>query len=263
MSGFVWFFLFTFGAFDFDYFSLPDRLYYTGTYSFFCLIILLVDLFLLRDYLIKKTTMASALIWGFWIMFCIGLLNYMLTTLWFKWEEFSLYNLVKNQIYTLSIGVIITPFFILANHIVILRKEINQVVNHSLKSNHLVTNQISGEIITIYSKYKDGMFETDIDNLLYMQSSDNYIDICYKNKNSVQHKLVRNTLVAVQKSINHPALIRCHRSFIINKNYVRSITRNAGRYKIIIETSNIEIPVSRKYKNALFFSLGKEVVIRP
>ncbi len=107
------------------------------------------------------------------------------------------------------------------------------------------------------------MFETDINNLLYIQSSDNYIDICYKNKSSVQHKLVRNTLVAVEQSINHTALIRCHRSFIINKNHVRSIIRNTGCYKIIIENSNIEIPISRKYKNALFSTLGKEVVVRP
>ena len=111
--------------------------------------------------------------------------------------------------------------------------------------------------------YKDGMFETDINNLLYLQSSDNYIDICYKNRSSVEHKLVRNTLAAVEKSLNHPALIRCHRSFIINKYYVRSIKRSAGRYKIVIETSNVEIPVSRKYKNALFVSLGKKGVIRP
>ncbi len=155
MSGFVWFFLFTFGAFDFDYFSLPARLWYTATYSLSCLIILLADLFLLRDYLVKKTTMASAIVWGLWIMCCIALSNYMLTTLWFKWEEFSLYNLVKNQIYTLSIGLIITPFFILVNHIIILRKGINEVVKNSLKSNHLGTNQTSKELITINSQYKD------------------------------------------------------------------------------------------------------------
>ena len=263
MSGFVWFFLFTFGVFDFDYFSLPARLYYTGTYSLSCLIILLIDLFLLQDYLIKKTTIASAFVWGLWIMCFIALSNYMLTTLYFKWEEFSLYNLMKNQIYVLSIGLIITPVFILVNHNYILRKRILEVVNNRLKSNHLGTNQTSKELITICSKYNDGMFETDINNLLYIQSSDNYIDIWYKNNSSVQHKLVRNTLVAVEQNIAHPALIRCHRSFIINKNHVKSIIRNSGRYKIIIENSNIEIPLSRKYKNALLLYLGKEVVVRP
>jgi hypothetical protein len=80
ISGFVWFFLFTFGPFDFDYFSLAVRLYYTGIYSLSCLFILLADLFLLKNNLQKKTTMGSALVWGLWIMFCIGLSNYMLTT---------------------------------------------------------------------------------------------------------------------------------------------------------------------------------------
>jgi hypothetical protein len=263
MSGFVWFFLSTFGPFKFDTFILSYRLYYTGTYSLACFIIVLADLFILRDNLIKKTTMGSAFIWGFWIMFWIGFSNYMLTTQWYQWEEFSLDNFVKNQIYTLSLGVIITPFLILVNHIIVLRKRLMEDLNYRLASNYQGINQTPKELISIHSQYKDGKFETDINNLLYIKSSDNYIDVCYKNRNSVQHNLVRNTLAAVEKSIDHPALIRCHRSFINNKNYVRVIKRNAGRYKIIIETSNVEIPISRKYKNALFSSFGKEIVIRP
>jgi hypothetical protein len=263
MSAFVWFFLFTFGVFEFDSFSLPARLYYTGTYSLSCLIILLSDLFLLKDYLLKKTTIASAFLWGLWIMCCIALSNYMLTTLLFKWEEFSLYNLVKNQLYTLSIGLIVTPVFILVNHNYILRKRILEVTNNSIRTNQLGVNRTSNELIKIDSQYKDGRFEIEINNLLYIQSSDNYIDIWYKNKTSVQHKLIRNTLNAIEQKITHPALIRCHRSFIINKNHVRSIKRNAGRYKIIIENINIEIPLSRKYKNDVFLYFGKKVVVRP
>ena len=133
----------------------------------------------------------------------------------------------------------------------------------TIRTNRSRAHQKSNDLIRIESKYKDGRFEIETKDLLYIQSSDNYIDICYENNNSVQHKLVRNTLSAVEKSIKHPALVRCHRSFIINKNHVRSIIRNTGRYKIIIETSNIEIPLSRKYKNDVILSLSKKDVIRP
>ena len=263
LSGFVWFFLFTFGVFDFDYFTYFARLYYTGTYSLACLAVLLADFFLLKDYLIKKKTIADALVWVLWIMSCIALSNYLLTTLFFKWEEFTLYNFIKNQLYVSSIGMIVAPIFILVNYIFILRKRICKTVNKNIKNNQLNTIQKSNELITIYSKYKNGAFEIDINNLLYIQSSDNYIDIWYTNKDSVQHELVRNTLAAVEQSITHPALQRCHRSFIINKNHVKSLKRNAGRYKIIMKNANIEIPLSRKYKVDVFLSMGKKVVVRP
>jgi hypothetical protein len=263
MSGFVWFFLFTFGAFEFDTFIFLYRLYYTGTYSLLCLVILLTDFFILRDHVIKKTTAKSAFLWGFWIMFWIGLSNYLLTTLWYQWEEFSFYNLVKNQLYTLSIGVIFTPFFTVINQIFVLRKGITEYSKTGPQSLLPNENNPSATLITIYSKYKEGKFITDIQNLLYIQSCDNYIDICYKNNSTVEHKLVRNTLYAVEKSIENPVLMRCHRSFIININHIRSVVKNSGRYKIILENSDIEIPVSRKYKKALFQKLGKNVVIRP
>lgn len=263
ISGFAWFFLFIFGVFEFNTFTLPYRLYYTGTYSLSCLIILLLDLFLLKDYLLKKTTLVSAFMWGLWIMFWIALSNYMITSFMFKWEEFSIYNLVKNQLYTLSIGLFVTPALILINHNYLLRKRILEVTNTSIETNQLAINQSSNEVIKIESQYKDGRFEIEINNLLYIQSSDNYIDIWFKKGTLLQHKLIRNTLNALEQKLIHPALIRCHRSFIINKNNVRSIKRYAGRYKIMIESINIEIPLSRKYKNDVFLSFGKQDVVRP
>jgi len=263
ISGFAWFFLFVFGVFEFDTFTLPYRLYYTGMYSLPSFIILLIDLFLLQDHVLKKTTFASAFMWGLWIMFWISLLNYMVTTLWFQWEEFSFYLLVKNQLHTLGIGLFVTPALILVNHNYILRKRILEVTNTSIKTNQLGINRTSNDVIKIDSQYKDGRFEIEIDNLLYIQSCDNYIDIWYKKEALLKHKLIRNTLNAIEQNRVHPSLIRCHRSFIINKNHVRSIKRYAGRYKIIFENINLEIPLSRKYKNDVFLSFGKKGVVRP
>jgi len=253
ISGFVWFFLFTFGVFQFDYFPFPDRFYYTGIYSLACLISMLLNSFLLQDYVLKKNTLASAFGWSLWIICCIALSNFLLTTLFFKWEEFSIYTLMKNQLYTMSVWLIVTPVVILIHYNYILKKTFRGIAGNNLKTNRLETNRTSEkERITFFSKYKDGKFEIDINQLLYMQSADNYIDIWYKDDSSIQHKLIRNTLVSLEKSITHPALIRCHRSFIININQVKSIKGNAGGYKLIIKDINHKIPLSRKYKEPVF-----------
>ena len=248
ISGFLWFFLFTFGVFDFDYFSFPDRLYYTGIYSLVCLITLLLNSFLLQDYVLKKTTLAGAFVWSLWLICCIALSNFLLTTVFFKWEEFSMYTLMKNQIYTLSVWLIVTPVVILTHYNYILRKTFCEAAGISLKTKRTSEK----ELINFFSKYKNGKFEVEINKLLYIQSADNYIDIWYKVDSSIQHKLIRNTLVSFEKSIPHPTLIRCHRSFIININHVKSIKGKTGGYKLIIENIDIEIPLSRKYKDTVF-----------
>lgn len=252
LSGFLWFFLFTFEVFDFNHFSFPDRFYYTGIYSLACLITLLLNLFLLQDYVLKKTTLAGAFGWSLWLICCIALSNFLLTTMFFKWEEFSIYNLMKNQKYTLSVWLIVTPVIILIHYNYILRKTFREVADINSKTNRLETNRTSEkELITFFSKYKDGKFEVDINQFLYMQSADNYIDIWYKVDSSIQHKLIRNTLVSFEKSNTHPALMKCHRSFIININQVKSIKGNTGGYKLIVEGIKHEIPLSKKYKNTV------------
>ena len=135
ISVFVWFFLFTFGVFDFDYFPPLNRLYYTGIYSLFCLISLLFNLFLLQDYLLKKPTFASSFLWSLWIMCCVAFSNFILTTVIFKWEEFSMLNLMKNQIYTLSIGMIITPAIILIHYNYVLRKRVGEIKTKRARAN--------------------------------------------------------------------------------------------------------------------------------
>jgi hypothetical protein len=263
MSGFVWFFLFTFGAFEFDTFILVYRLYYTGTYSLVCFLILMTDFFILKDSVINKSTIKGAVLWGLWIMFWIGLSNYFLTTLWYQWEEFSYDNLVKNQLYTLSIGVIFTPFFVVLNNVLTLRKGMSEITQKVNQIDQSGAGQNRDELITIYSRYKEGKFITGLSKLLYIQSCDNYVDVCYKNERILEHKLVRNTLAAVEQDITHPALMRCHRSYIVNIREVKSLIRRKSHYHISLKNSPLEIPVSRRYKNTLLKTLQQKVVTRP
>ena len=256
-SIFVWFFLCTFGVFGFDYFPLPIRFCYTGVYSLGCLITLLLNLFLLQNYVLEKPTVVNALTWILWLMCCIALSNFLLTTVVFKFEEFSMYTLIKNQIYTLSIGLFITPIMILTHYNYILRKALKEAADINAKILLSGSNRTEEqELITFSSKYKDGKFEIEADQLLYIQSADNYIDIWYKNDNEILHKLIRSTLAYFGKSNSHPALMRCHRSYIININKIKSVKGNAGGFKLIIEGVNHEIPLSRTYKGTVFSILN-------
>jgi DNA-binding LytR/AlgR family response regulator len=60
--------------------------------------------------------------------------------------------------------------------------------------------------------------------------------------------MLRYTLSGVEKDNSGISeIFRCHKSYIINKNKISSITGNAAGYKLILLGYNTPIPVSRKW----------------
>lgn len=84
-------------------------------------------------------------------------------------------------------------------------------------------------------------------DLLYFESSDNYIVIYYYKDNLIKKELVRNSLKNIEQDMQKYNCIRCHRSYIINLLNVSSIKKNGRSYEINMGGSHTPIPISRGY----------------
>lgn len=84
-------------------------------------------------------------------------------------------------------------------------------------------------------------------DLLYFESSDNYVIVYYQKDNRIKKELVRNSLKNIEQDIQKYNCIRCHRSYIINLLNVSSIKKNGRSYEVNIEGNNVPIPISRGY----------------
>jgi len=84
-------------------------------------------------------------------------------------------------------------------------------------------------------------------DLLYFESSDNYITVYYHKNNRICKELVRNSLKNIEQDMLKYNCIRCHRSYIINLLNVSSIKKNGRTYEISIEGTSSPIPISRGY----------------
>ncbi len=109
-----------------------------------------------------------------------------------------------------------------------------------------------GEAIEIISNNKSEDLKLKVSDLIFLQSADNYIEVFYKKNDSIQKKLVRNTLkdVEIQLSLYND-FVRCHRTSIVNKRYIQNLVHRNGNYSIILKETEHEIPVSRKYLPAV------------
>ena len=88
------------------------------------------------------------------------------------------------------------------------------------------------------------------DHLLFLKSEDNYIKVHYLHNDQVEKKLIRTTLKNLSREINHPNLMRTHRSFMVNMENVVSLDRSKKGLRLNLKKmTDKQIPVSATYRS--------------
>lgn len=84
--------------------------------------------------------------------------------------------------------------------------------------------------------------------ILYVEAMANYADIWYLAQDTPTHKLLRITLKEIKESLDSiPFMVQCHRAFIVNLNFVVTMTNRSNGYQLQIFGTEKQIPVSRSY----------------
>lgn len=113
------------------------------------------------------------------------------------------------------------------------------------------------ETLILISENEKDKVQLNPDDLMYIESADNYSNIVFFKNGSVSKQLLRASLKRLESQIEAPFIIRCHRSYIINLKYVNTIKGNAQGYKIDFKSvPDYTIPVSRNYGKILLDGLN-------
>jgi hypothetical protein len=101
-------------------------------------------------------------------------------------------------------------------------------------------------------------FSVKKENLLYLESAENYVNICYLNKGKVSKYLLRDTLKKFEESFAGTEIVRCHRSYIVNFEKVKVIRKDKDGLKLEFDSPSMaDIPVSKTYVNAVMQTFSK------
>lgn len=86
------------------------------------------------------------------------------------------------------------------------------------------------------------------ENLLYIEASDNYVNIYYLNKDKITRFLLRNSLKSMEQLFKGTDIIRCHRSYMVNFKKVRVIRKEKDGLHLELDLEQIlDLPVSKTY----------------
>ncbi|MDP2890009.1 MAG: LytTR family DNA-binding domain-containing protein [Bacteroidota bacterium] len=85
-------------------------------------------------------------------------------------------------------------------------------------------------------------------DVAFIKSSDNYVEIAYKEGEDFRKKLMRNTLRNIEHQMRpFPNFIRCHRTCIVNIHFIEKLNRQYNNHWLTIKNYQEQIPVSRQY----------------
>lgn len=86
------------------------------------------------------------------------------------------------------------------------------------------------------------------ENLILIESADNYVCIYYLNGDQTKKSMVRNTLSRVTEHLQGSRIVRCHRSYMINLDHAKVLHRDKEGVFIELGIEGIpDIPISRTY----------------
>jgi hypothetical protein len=114
------------------------------------------------------------------------------------------------------------------------------------------------EMIPFYDDKSVLKFSVKKESFLYLESAENYVSICYLNKDKVSKYLLRDTLKKMEENFAGTDIIRCHRSYMVNFEKVKVIRKDKDGLKLELDNpSVIDIPVSKTYVDNVMQTFSK------
>lgn len=114
------------------------------------------------------------------------------------------------------------------------------------------------EMIPFYDDKSVLKFSLRKEDLLYLESTENYINICYLSNGKIAKYLLRDTMKRMEEKFSGTDIIRCHRSYMVNFAKIKVIRKEKDGLKLDFGNPQIpDIPVSRTYVDNVMLTFSK------
>ncbi|MCD4679018.1 MAG: LytTR family transcriptional regulator [Bacteroidales bacterium] len=248
-SGFAFIFLWIFEPYGlYNLTTINGKILAIGLYTGIGLILMLVYFFLLQSLVIKDYTVIKTIGWIILSFLIIGTSSSIINSYLYNNGQFNLKGFFYFQGIILSINIIPVSIFVLIHYSITLKKRLKVASNINSSLDKRAESKINHKPIVLNSENKKEGLTIGIDSLIFICSVDNYIEVYFLENNIVKKRMLRYTLSGVEKDNRGISeIFRCHKSYIVNKRKISSITGNAAGYKLILLGYNTPISVSRKW----------------
>ena len=107
---------------------------------------------------------------------------------------------------------------------------------------------LTNELINLPDDKGSIKFSLPLDDILYLESTDNYVFIYYISNDIVKKELLRNSLKKLENVFENLPLKRCHRSYMVNLNNLTLVKKSGQKMMLSLSKTSETIPVSKTYQ---------------
>lgn len=183
--------------------------------------------------------------WDIWILFTISV-GYFLYYKTLGIMEFGFGMIIK----LILIAIVPTSVMIVLNRHRLLRSHLKTAneLNIKLQEN----KSIQDKLVHFLSDYQKDNLSIKVSLILFVRSANNYIEVFWKEGQTVKSQMVRFSLIKAEEILNeYKFIFKCHRSYLANINYIDKIEGSSQGYRLFFEKVDFPVPVSKIYVNKL------------
>jgi len=108
--------------------------------------------------------------------------------------------------------------------------------------------QHSYKMLNFFDEKKELKLSVRSDQLIWIESADNYVKIHFLNKGKISSFMIRNTLLSIENDFINTSLVRCNRSTIVNFDKVKVLRKEQEGIFLSFDMESVQdIPVTKKY----------------
>lgn len=246
MSALVYFILVVFKPFGLKEHEGMDLLIYSGGFVFLGLLYLIFHFIIIEPFFNEvKWNVGKEALNNLFILFILGLINAIYYTL-YEGDSINIIIIVAFIIYTLLIGIFPVIVVLILRQNSLMKYHIR--LARSIQPDRMEANKDLPDECTVelFGLNPEKQFTFNCNDLILVEAQDNYIKLNYISDGKLHWELIRNTMKQCAHDMKHlPVFFRCHRSFIINLEKIKSVEGNAQGIKLKLESIDEKIPVSR------------------
>lgn len=251
ISCFIGLFLMMFQPFGLQFVEVENKSLVLFGYGVITFIILTLNILVLplifpKYFDEKNWTVGKQILWLNIDVLMIAVGNYfysvfMLVFPWVAWE-----GMITFIGFTLPIGmfpaVILT--FLQQNRLLKQNLKSSSKINAHLHPVKLKENE-KAEVLSVKSGTQIVTFNPS--EIVYIESEGNYLNIHHIKDELIVLTQIRMTLKSMDDLIDVSYLLKCHRAFIVNLNYIQRVDGNSQGYTLSLKNTETQIPVSRSF----------------
>jgi len=198
------------------------------------------NIFIKRIWNIKKE-----IFWNLWILSTISVGYYL------YYKVLGIFSIDFKMI----LGLIVIAIIPITGLIIVNR---NRMLRHNLKSAENINKKlqenknIEERLVHFESDYVKDNLSVKVSLLILIRAANNYIEVFWKEGKDIKSQMIRTSLRKAEELLHeHKFIFKCHRSYMVNVNFIDKVEGSVQGYKVFFENIDFTVPVSKNFASKL------------